>query len=284
MANVELIASYWTLAGAAVPHTGPEYSSFEFKERVEAVARAGFKRIGPWHADIEHVLERRSLAEMKTILDDNDLRYIEVEFLYDWFLDGERRKQSDARRQFLMDAAEELGARHIKVGDFFGEPVNMPRLIEEFAKLCGEADERGTNVVYEMMPFSGINSLALSRELVEGAGARNGGIIFDLWHVMKLGIPFADVARFPRQYFLGVEINDGYLKTPAGMTLHDETTAHRKLCGQGEFDVPGFLKAIRPSYSGPVGIEVISKEMRSWSLEKTVTTAFKTTREQFGPD
>ena len=68
MKNVELIASYWTLAGGAIPHTGPEASTFEFRERIEAAARAGFKGVGLWHADIEHTLKRYSFAEMKKIL------------------------------------------------------------------------------------------------------------------------------------------------------------------------------------------------------------------------
>ena len=40
MQNVELIASYWTLAGGGEPHTDREYSTFDFKDRVEAAAKA----------------------------------------------------------------------------------------------------------------------------------------------------------------------------------------------------------------------------------------------------
>jgi sugar phosphate isomerase/epimerase len=280
--EVELIASYWTLAGSAIPHSDAEYSTFEFKERVEAAARAGFKGLGLWHADLEHVRKRLSFAEMKRILDHNGMKHIELEFLVDWFLDGERREQSNVRRSLLLEAAEALGARHIKVGDFYGTRCPMPRLIEEFAALCSEAQARGTRIVYEMMPFSAIDSLEGSRALVEGAAARNGGIIFDLWHIVKLGISYANVMRFPSQYFLGLEINDGYLKAPAGMDLVEETTGHRKLCGDGEFDIRGFLALLPQSgYRGPVGIEVLSKELRSWPLETVVTTAYRTTLAQF---
>ena len=55
--NVELLASYWTLAGGAQPHTDKEYSPFDFKDRVEAAARAGFKGVGIWHADLIHTLK-----------------------------------------------------------------------------------------------------------------------------------------------------------------------------------------------------------------------------------
>jgi len=279
VSDVELIASYWTLSGGALPHSDREYSTFEFRERVEACARAGFRGMGFWHADLEHTLERRSLKEMRQILDDNGIRHVELEFLTDWFLDGERRRRSDERRRLLLEAAEALGARHIKVGDFFREQVPMDRLIEEFSRLCADAARHGTRILYEMMPFSMIDSLELARRLVEGAGARNGGIMFDLWHIVKLGIPYEAVWSFPPQYFLGLEINDGYRTTPPGMDLVEETTAHRKLCGDGEFDVRGFLAGLQ--YRGPAGIEVLSQELRSWPLEKTVETAWRTTLEQF---
>ncbi len=283
MSNVDLIASYWTLAGGALPHSDKEYSTFELKERAAAAARAGFKGIGLWHADLEHVLKTYTLPQMKRILDDNGLVHVELEFLTDWFLPpGERRTASDERREFLFRACEGLGARHLKVGDFYKSDCPMSRLIDEFGALCREAAARGIRIAYELMPFSVIESLEAARRLVEGAAEKNGGVIFDLWHIVKLGIPYDDVMKFPGRYFVGLEINDGYLKTPAGMDLVTETTSHRKLCGQGEFDIKGFIAGLPASaYRGPVGIEVLSQELRSWSLEKTATTAYNTTRAQF---
>ncbi len=88
---------------------------------------------------------------------------------------------------------------------------------------------RGIRIGYELMPFSVIETLDKTRRLVEGAAQKNGGVIFDLWHIVKLGIPYDEVMRFPAAYFMGLEINDGYLKTPAGMDMVTETTSHRKL-------------------------------------------------------
>lgn len=97
--NVELLASFWTLSGKAEPHTDREYSTFDFRDRVEAAAKAGFKGIGIWDQDLAHILETRSLKEMKQILDDNDMKYVELEFLRDWFLEGERKKKSDLEKK-----------------------------------------------------------------------------------------------------------------------------------------------------------------------------------------
>src|SRR5579864_7770839 len=111
--NDALLASYWTISGGALPHTDREYSTFDFKDRVVAIAKAGFKGMGIWHADLDHTLESRSLAEMKQILDDHGITHIELEFLGDWFLEGERKKQSDIRKRQLLKAAVALEAHHV---------------------------------------------------------------------------------------------------------------------------------------------------------------------------
>jgi sugar phosphate isomerase/epimerase len=280
MRNVELLASYWTIAGGALPHTDREYSPFDFKDRVEAAAKAGFKGMGIWHADLAHILERRSLKEMKQILDDNNMKYLELEFLTDWFLDGEPKKQSDIRKKMLLTAAETLGAKHVKVGDFFRQKTPMPRLIESFAALCADAADHGTRIVFELMPFAMIDTLKEALTMVDGAAAKNGGIVFDLWHIVKLGIPYEEVARVPPQYLLAVELNDGTFEAP--WSLHEDTVNHRRLCGEGEFDVRSFIDCLQKAgYAGPYGIEVLSEELRQKSLEELTTRSFNTTMQQF---
>ena len=276
--KVELLASYWTIS-CGIPHTDREYSPFDFRDRVESAARAGFKGFGIWHADLEHVLKTRSLPEVKQILDDNGITHIELEFLTDWFLDGERKKQSDIRKTLLLEAAETLRAHHVKVGDFFQEKAPMPRLIETFAALCAEAAERGTKVGFELMPFAMIQTLEDSLKLVEGAGA-NGGICLDTWHIVKLKIPFDHLRRIPLQYITSVELNDGTFECP--WSLHEDTVNHRRLCGEGEFDVMGFIQAVQEAgYEGPWGVEVLSEELRKWPLERLTAEAFRTTMAQF---
>src|SRR3954464_13134655 len=132
----DLLASYWTICGAAEPHTDREYSPFSLQDRAASASRAGFTGLGIWHADLAHLRSKHSLREMKRILDDHGIKHLELEFLTDWFVDGEKRKASDVTRRMLLESAAGLGARHIKVGDFFKTPVAMGKLIEEFAKLC----------------------------------------------------------------------------------------------------------------------------------------------------
>ena len=276
----DLLASYWTIAGGALPHTEKEYSPFDFKERVETAAKAGFRGMGIWHADLAHTLERRSLREMKQILDDHGVNFVELEFLTDWFLEGERRKKSDIEKKRLLDAAGALEAHHVKVGDFYREPCTLPRLVESFAGLCADAAAAGTKIAFELMPFAMLDTLEGSLEMIEGAGAENGGIALDLWHVVKLGIPYERISRIPKKYLTSVELNDGTFEAP--WSLHEDTVNHRRLCGEGEFDIRGFIEAVQKAgYTGPFGIEVLSDELRKWPLEKLTTRAFDTTISQF---
>ncbi|NLT68351.1 MAG: sugar phosphate isomerase/epimerase [Acidobacteria bacterium] len=280
MKNVDLVASYWTIAGPVHPHSETEYSPFDFKDRVLAAAKAGFKGVGLKEVDLEHTLLRRSLKEMKQILDDNGIIHVELEFLTDWFLEGEKKKRSDETKWKLLKSAEALGARHIKVGDFDNQVTPMPRLIEAFSRLCADAAEYGTKILFELIVDGMIKTLPETLEMVEGAGAPNGGIMIDLWHVVKLKIPYQDVASIPSRYLLGIELNDGTLECP--WSLHEDTVNYRRFCGEGEFDVRGFVDCmLKAGYTGPWGIEVLSQELRKKSLEEAATQAYSTTIAQF---
>jgi sugar phosphate isomerase/epimerase len=281
--EVELLASYWTIAGDVNPATGGrEWSLFDFRDRVETISKVGFKGMGIWHADLEHILETRSLAEMKKILDDNGIVHVELEFLLDWFMDGELRQQSDLQRAKLLAAAEALGARHVKVGDFFNRDVAKDKVAESFADLCRDGANAGTRIVFEVMPFSMIDNLPGALAMLDAAGASNGGLILDTWHVVKMGTPFEQVAAVPPQYLLGIELNDGFLQTPEGVTLNQETVEYRQFCGEGEFDMPAYMAAIEASaYDGPVGVEVINVKNRSRSLDELAERAYRTSMAMF---
>ena len=274
--NVELMNLFWTTSGI-FPGDG-EISPYDFKDRVEAAARAGFKGIGIWHTDLEHIMLHRSLKEMKTILDDNGMKYLELEFLTDWFVDGSRKSESDSRKRRLLKAAEALRAKHIKIGDFYNTPCPMPRIVEAFAALCTEAEDHGTTVGFEVMGSSMINNLKDALTMVQTVGARNGGIILDIIQIVNLGISFQEVSRIPLQYLLNFELNDGTLP---GSPNYDPSRA-RRFCGEGEFDIRGLIKcAQNMGYAGPWAVEVMSEELALLPLEELAARAFKTTMAEF---
>lgn len=274
--NVELMNLYWTTSGI-FPGVG-EISRFDFKDRVEAAGRAGFKGIGIWHTDLEHIMLHRPLKEMKMILDDNDMKYVELEFLTDWFLDGERKRESDSRKRRLLEASGGLNAKHIKIGDFYNMPCSMSRIVEAFAALCSEAEDYGTTIGFELMACSMINNLKDTITMLETAGAKNGGIILDILQIVNLGITYEEVSHIPLKYLLNLELNDGTLP---GSPNYDPSRA-RRFCGEGEFDIKGLINCVhKMGYTGPWAVEVMSEELTKLPLEELAIRAFKTTIAEF---
>lgn len=282
--DVELMGAYWTTAGPTQPHSGQEWSNFDFGDRCEQASKAGMKGIGIWHADVAHIRETRSLEDIKKLLDDNGLTYLELEFIWGFFEDEgtDGRKESDELRDLLIETAAAVGAHHIKVGNIPGVPCELPKLTERYAELCAFAEERTDAVIaYEFMPFDvNVDNLDAALEVVEGAGAKNGGLVVDTWHMAKLEIAPDDLKRIPLKYLTWVELSDG---DKAWMEDRiEETTRFRKLPGQGEFDIPGYIRAAgEHGYDDAWGIEVLSDELRAMPIEEMYKAAYKTSMSQF---
>jgi sugar phosphate isomerase/epimerase len=284
MADFELAGLYWTLSGPVEVHSGREWSLFDYRDRVQCAARVGFAGIGIWHADLEHVLETRTLREMRSILDDAGVRQTEVECLLDWFVEpgDPRRAESDRIRALLFEAAEELGAHHVKVANIPGTPCELGRLTEEFAALCAQAAQsHDALVVYEFMPFDvNVRTLEAAVEVVGGAGAPNGAIAVDTWHCGKLGITPEDLrAKMPPELLGWVELSDGFYENLPDPL--DEVINHRALPGEGEFPVAEHVAVCRElGYSGPWGVEVLSEDLRALPMEQIFERAYETTAAQ----
>ena len=210
-AGDDLIALYWTTSGPVEVHFGREWSLFDLRERCEQAARVGFRGIGIWHADLEHMLETRTLPELRQIVDEYGLDQLELEFLGDWFLDpdDERRRASDERRALLFAAAAELPVHHIKVGNIVGTECELAQIVERYAELCADAAQyTDAKIVYEFMPYDvQVNDVDTALAVVEGADAPNGGLAFDTWHLGKMRLEPEDLRRFPSRFVSWVELS-----------------------------------------------------------------------------
>jgi sugar phosphate isomerase/epimerase len=275
----EIIGSFWTLAVGADP-LGDQRCLHDFRTRVEIAAKAGFTGMGFWHADILEIRKKYSFQDMKHILDANGIVKVEVEWLLDWYCTDARRTASDQTRALLLEAAEVLRARHIKIADLGNDCADVSQMTPAFAALCRQAAERGTNVLFEILPsqFSRAPSLDQVLELTRGSGAANGGIMLDNLHMQRIGIhPEEIVRKLTTRDLIGVEINDGTLAMPVNFL--DSVVNKRLLPGDGEFDIAAFLQALwTVGYDGPIGVEVLNEYIRKWDLTTAATESFAKTQ------
>ena len=279
----DIVGLYWTTSGPVEVHFGREWSLFDLRDRCEEAARVGMSGIGIWHADLEHVLETRTLAEVRKLVDDYGLRHLELEFLGDWFLDpdDERRRASDERRALLFEAAAELPAHHIKVGNLAGTECELSQIVESYAELCADAARyTDAKVVYEFMPYDvQVNDIDTALEVVEGADAPNGGLALDTWHLGKLRLEPDELRRISPRFVSWVELSDGPFEYAEDRL--DEVINRRRLPGEGEFPVADYVAVCRElGYDGPWGVEVLSEELRNLPIEQIFDRSYETTSAQ----
>ena len=172
------------------------------------------------------------------MLADNGIVHLELEDIPYWWDDGPRRQESDRIRHGLLEAAEALGARHIKVTpDGDDGPWDRGLWAAKFAELATQAHDVGARLGIEFFPWSNIKTLHDGLRLVDDAGHEAGGVIIDAWHIARAHTPMADLASVPLHRIIGVELDDADEQVVG--TLFEDTVHRRRYCGEGAFDLVG---------------------------------------------
>jgi sugar phosphate isomerase/epimerase len=260
----ELLATCWTSAGNVRPGLTADASPIPLAGRISAIAATGYSGIGLELADLEIARATIGYPALLGMITDAGLRYIEVEFLNDWWVGGARRGESDDRRRRLLDAAAELGALHVKTGG--GQPADRQVrsvLVDEFGRLAEDAADAGTRIALEPGAGSGLDLIEDAIPLVVETANPSAGILLDPWHLYRSGTPYGQlVGLLPREYLFAVELSDA--PAAAVGTFFDDTFDNRLAPGDGAFDVPSFIRAVTAiGFDGPWGVEVMSTRTRS---------------------
>lgn len=284
---VELLATCWTHAGDATPLPGRRLSHLDLRTRAEAVAGAGFTGIGFTIDDLDAAQGTYRLPDVKRICDDLGLVHLEVELLEHWWTSGTRRTASDRTRRSLLEAAEVLAARQIKIGpDVQAVGGAVPPLADvahwaaELHQLAVQAAEAGTRVALEPLPFSNITDFRAAAALVGAADHRAAGLAVDIWHLERGPSTLADLAELRGDQVFVVELNDA--PVPQTTDLFRDTIDHRVLCGAGTFDVAGFVTTLQHiGFAGPWGVEILSEAHRRRPLQQALMDAHTSTMRLF---
>lgn len=282
-----LLASMWMHGVGTTPFRGAHghrnWSPYPIAERARLLSETGFSAIGFIQQDIEHILQydltwpesrRGKLHRLNSILQRNGIDFVELEFLTEWVLgeDDPRRQAEQEDRDLLLEAAEVLGANHLKIGNINAYPVPVSDQRTRFTQISEEFADVDTEVGLEFFPISPeVRTIETALEVTSGTD--NGGLYLDLWHNTKLGLDFENIASLSEDDIIAVEFEDGYVDTQ--LSFLEETINLRKLPGQGEFDISGWVEAVREAgFDGPFGLEILSEEYRRFEPEEAYPRAF----------
>jgi sugar phosphate isomerase/epimerase len=280
----ELVASCWTSAGSVVPLEQPETSPVPIADRIEAIAATGWSGLGLAHDDLAAARASLGFPALRGLIDDAGLRHVEVELLTDWW-DESLAPRWQPQFDLLLEAAEALSARFIKVGTTIGHPLaDLDFLVEPLRRLTGEAAQRGTRIALEPMPFSMVGSVPAAADLMRKVDMPGCGLVVDYWHVFRAGTTLEELsARLHADQIFGVELNDASAEVRG--TLFEDTRDNRRLCGQGEQDVTGFIRTLTSlGFNGPWGVEILSDEHRALPVKEALRAAHATTLDCFAAE
>ncbi len=242
-----------------------------FADRVRACAEAGFDGMCLHFRDYaEQIAAGATDAGLRAVLDEHGMRENSVEFLRDWF---EPAGENDIT--LALNAAKAFGAKTINVGPDL-ENGNRPvaEMGPAFAALCNRAAGRGLRVALEIVAWGNVRDVASARELLAYAGG-NAGLVIDAWHVFRGGISLEDLRTLTPDQVLCVQLSDAG-PTIVGPLNHD--TIYRRFCGEGVFDLGGFLDTLaQMGVTAPLAVEVIAPEAAGMALRDVARHAYATT-------
>ncbi len=240
---MQTIVSRSTFMAGSLPRT-------PFTRVVKAAAEAGYDSITIWPNVWRHAQrhEGLTLPAMRRVLEDHGLVLTDVDAYRGWVPApagatshiGPMKKE--VSRSEFFDVCAALGGNTMIAVHMAGVPVDLDRDIPAFAQLCDDAAKYGIRVAFEFVGFSSVRDVATVMRIVEGANRPNGGYTADIGHVIRGGGSIDDIRALPAERIYTVQILDGAREAPAD--LAEEAMYGRRLPGDGDLDVPRFLRVL----------------------------------------
>lgn len=234
-----------------------------FRERVELARATGFDGISLFASDYADARAGGlSDTDMRLILNDHGIEVAELDPLLRWIPEVHDTQQGLRDESEFYSIADGIGARSLNIA--IGAPGEIPleKIADAFAGVCRRANAVGLLVHLEFLPWSAVPNLEVALEVVQTAGAENGGVMFDTWHHARSGLPNASISALSAQNVIAIQINDAPAKPSPN--LIEETMHHRRLPGDGEIDLVDILDRLRGGgCEAPLGIEVFNDELNA---------------------
>jgi sugar phosphate isomerase/epimerase len=258
-----------------------------FLERLQAAVAGGYAGLSLWGRDYAAARhEGYGDAEIAALLADHGLVVGELDPAW-WWTPGAASfrvpPELDPIDVFRFDESELLriagvvGARSLNAADVLGGTWSIEEGAQAFAALCDRAAEVGLLVHLEWLAWSRVPDLETALQIVQLADRPNGGINVDAWHCARTGTTVEELLSVPAGRVLAIQVDDG----PAAPEedLIDATLHRRLLPGEGDFDLTGYLGALRTiGAEAPVGVEVFSDDLHSLGPAEAARRAAAATR------
>ncbi|MBD8094595.1 sugar phosphate isomerase/epimerase [Pseudomonas fluorescens] len=252
------------------------------EQKIAATRAAGFDEAEIWKEDVQ--AWPGSPDELKIRLAQAGLSLADIMVLRDFagappYLHDEKRAQATQ----MLDMAVSIGTNTVQSPATTLVDCDPDKVDEDLRWLARQAAARGLRISYEAMAWSVLDhNLPAAWERIQRVGEPNIGIVVDLFHCCTRNRGAEDLDGIPVERIFQLQLSD-LIETVSTDNLEHliDTARHRRvLPGTGRFDIAPFIKRLRrDGYSGPVGVEVFSDELKAQPAELTARMAMASLRQ-----
>ena len=226
-------------------------------QRVELAAAAGFAGIGMFVGQYA-ALEEEGFAPngLRELLDGHGLCLAEIEVVPGLGADGSGGDRAGEVEAIGWRMADAFDCRYMQV--IGPAEMSIADAGRAYAALADRAADHDLVLGLEFLPFTDIVTIHDARRIIEAADRPNAGMCVDIWHHTRSDPDLAAIAALPGAMITGIQMSDGTL-TPQNPDYYTDCLTNRVAPGDGEFDVAGFVAAIRSTGTNvPWAMEVCS--------------------------
>jgi sugar phosphate isomerase/epimerase len=153
-----------------MPARGPDHSPIPIRTRIEAVAAAGYVGFGLTRPDLVRARDSIGLGTLAGMLRDNGIRYVQLEWLTDWWTSGAARG---------VDGCEQTCSRRRRSWVSTTSRSVPTTTVSRSSTRCYTPFTRHVKTTQDAVAF------------VTEVGNPNGGLLLDCWHAYRGGRPYA---------------------------------------------------------------------------------------------
>lgn len=247
-----------------------------FGDRFHIAREAGFSGIEfQVNEARQYAKNHDGLDSVRQLLHHNNLRFDQSLMLEECFSPSHREE----RKEFLENArglfrdTTHLGGKIVLACPTFGQ-VDIREAPGMFAELCDLADSFGLNLALEFMAWAEtIKDIRTASVMVEKAGRKNGGMLYDTLHHHFGGSSLRDLEELPSEYLFAVHIADAQ-----DLNLHpiEIGRKHRLFPGEGIIPILEILHILRAKEQDfSIALEIFNDEYLTRSALEVAREGFE---------
>jgi sugar phosphate isomerase/epimerase len=223
-----------------------------FRDKIRAARLAGFGQLSLHpHEARDTIKGGLRPQDMLEIAAENGVAMTRLDPLSNWNprwlptnMDPSYIDNFDIGAVEFFELCEQLGIAYCSLNATFADDIYpADEVIEHYAATCDRAARYGVTCDLENLPMWGVKTLRQAWSIVSASGRPNGGIVFDVLHYVRSGSTLDMLREIPGDRVHCVQLNDGPLRLPAGVTL-EENCFDRGWPGTGEFPLTEIVRAL----------------------------------------